>query len=149
MEKQSNFSFYKDEQNVVRILNHNQAPVRKNTHNSLQLAKEYLYDVAGEYHINKNLLKQLESKVSDTLANEGESYKMQGVKKMFDTTVVDYAQTYFGLPVWRSGLTVVIQDEPLQVVSSSNSSQQGLKVNKHKTSISENSLAANDYALTR
>lgn len=147
MEKLKNFSFYKDENNVVRILNHNQAPIRKQTKNSLQLAKEYIQGVADQYHINQNLLKHLDSKPGISLTEEGESYKMQGVKKMMDTTIVDYAQTYFGLPVWRSGLTVVIQDDPMQVVSSSNSSQQGIKVHKPKAVVAENGMATNTYPL--
>ena len=66
------------------------------------------------------------------MSDEGESFKLKGIKKMLDSTVVDYAQTYYGLPVWRSGLTVVMQDEPLQVLSSSNSSQMAMKVHKPK-----------------
>lgn len=149
MEKQMNFSFYKDENDVVRILNHNQAPIRKQTKNSLQLAKEYVQEVAETYHIDKSKLNQLDSKPQTQLTEELESFKMQGVKKMMDTTVVDYAQTYFGLPVWRSGLTVVMQDQPLQVVSSSNSSQQGLKVRKPKSGIAENNFAADAFSMAR
>jgi hypothetical protein len=67
MEKES-FSAYKDENNVVRILNHNQAPIRKTTENSLQLAKEYIREVADQYQINRDLLKQLDSHLSNSLA---------------------------------------------------------------------------------
>ena len=147
MEKTANFSYFRDDQNVVRILNHNQAPIRKKTENALQLAKEYIQEVAGEYHISKDLLKQLDVTIGSGITDESESFKMQGVKKLLDTTVIDYAQTYFGLPVWRSGLTVVMQDNPLQVVSSSNSSQQNIKVNKPKENIQNNGAAVDADAI--
>ncbi|HNP21105.1 MAG TPA: hypothetical protein PKM63_01285 [Panacibacter sp.] len=149
METQFNFSSYRDDQNVVRILNHNQAPVRKQTKNPLQLAKEYIQEAAGEYRINSDLLKELDKNVGITMSDEGESFKLKGIKKMLDSTVVDYAQTYYGLPVWRSGLTVVMQDEPLQVLSSSNSSQMAMKVHKPKIEVAGNGTGAYPYLLYR
>jgi hypothetical protein len=147
MNKQKVFSSFKDENDVVRILNHHHTPIHKETKDVLQLAKEYILEVADQYNISKEMLEHLDSRPESLITEEGESYKILTVKKMRDTTIVDYAQTYFGLPVWHSGLTVVIKNEPMQVVSSSNSSQIRIKVNRPKVNHTGNGISSSPYSL--
>ena len=58
-----------------------------------------------EYRINSDLLKELDKNIwASPCPTKVNPWKLKGIKKMLDSTVVDYALETYGLPVWRSDL---------------------------------------------
>jgi hypothetical protein len=54
---------------------------------------------------------------------QGAEYRVSAEKQLFDSTTVAFEQTYHNVPVWRAGITVVVQQNPNRVVSATNTSQ--------------------------
>lgn len=118
----------RDEHNKVRRLNHNQQPVILKAETPQQLAKSYLEEVAKVYEIPLEQLSKVSLKLDDKITNEGASFRFRIEKKIMDTVVVSYIQTYFGLEVWESAFNIIMQKNPLRVLSSSSTAHHDIKV---------------------
>lgn len=57
----------------------------------------------------------------EPVTTDGIELRYAGDKPQFDTTTVAFQQTWRGLPVWRSGVTVTLRTEPTQVSGVANS----------------------------
>jgi zinc metalloprotease ZmpB len=135
----------KDEKGNVHILEHFQQPfmaadaeaaaadstdvvapttVRADTPQSL--AEQYLREVAPLYGIDQNMLAGAAAPSStdeESAGTESADGKLELVeeKDIMGTTTIGYQQTYNGLPVWKAGVSVTIQSEPLRVTASQSS----------------------------
>lgn len=49
-------------------------------------------------------------------------------KDIMDTTTVSYQQTYQGLPVWKAGVSVTIQSDPMRVTASQSSVHKDINI---------------------
>ena len=83
-----------------------------------EIAEHYVREVAGVYGIPLEETETLSAPVTRTPAAEPTLLKESEQRAVLDTTVVNYQQTHFGLPVWNSNFTVVVAGDPPTVVSS-------------------------------
>lgn len=82
------------------------------------LAGQYMRDVAGIYGIDPSALKDLSRQLTNRMNTEGTMLQFAEQKSVMETTVVSYAQTHFGLPIWEAGVSVWMNGNPLRVTSS-------------------------------
>jgi hypothetical protein len=82
------------------------------------LAGAYVQDVAGLYDLDPTWLSTLQEAVGHAVKREGSQVRFRESKKLLNTTVVTYQQTYLGLPVWGAHLDVRTHDAPMRVTSS-------------------------------
>lgn len=102
-----------------RYHNHNQAPVRSDQATPLAAAQEYLAQVSQDYQLNAPAIASSSLKVDRQLTTgEEASLRLVREKQIMDTSVVSYAQTYMGIPVWDAGVTVTMLRDPIRVISS-------------------------------
>lgn len=144
----------KDERGNVQVLEHFQQPfVAGETSQSASLngsaapttphglADEYLKQVAPTYGIDQNMLSDAGS--SNALAAETPSpdgkLEMVAEKEVMGTTTVSYQQTYEGLPVWKAGVSVTIQSEPMRVTASQSSVHKDINVSATSASLAAES----------
>jgi len=129
--KQDNLNLVRDEKERVRAINHNQAPVTLAAATPKELAQAYLREVADVYDINTDQMGTLDLKLRGDLdLDETASFRLELEKQAADNTVVSYTQTYFSLPVRQAGIDVVMQNNPLRVLSSSASFYHDIQVER-------------------
>ena len=130
----------KDERGNVQVLEHFQQPfVAGETAGAMRvadsasglpntpqgLAQQYLRQVAPVYGLDQNML--ADTGGSNGLARESAAASPDGKLELADekdimgTTTVSYQQTYAGLPIWKAGVSVTIQSEPMRVTASQSS----------------------------
>lgn len=91
------------------------------------LAEQYLREVATVYGIDQNMLAQpgdFGAFAAESTAEAGSAegkLEIAEEKEIMGTTTVSYQQTYAGLPVWKAGVSVTLQSEPLRVTGSQSS----------------------------
>jgi hypothetical protein len=91
------------------------------------LAEEYLREVAPIYGLDQNMLSgtgsfnALSAMSTDEDGSAGAKLELADEKDIMGTTTVSYQQTYDGLPVWKAGVSVTIQTEPMRVTASQSS----------------------------
>ena len=118
--KQDNLNLVRDEQERVRAINHNQAPVTLDAATPRELGQAYLREVADIYQINTDQMGNLDAELQgDVDLEEQASFRWDQEKEAAGNTAVSYMQTYFNLPVRQAGLDVVMQNNPLRVLNSS------------------------------
>jgi hypothetical protein len=129
--KQDNLNLVRDEKERVRAINHNQAPVTLAAATPRELAQAYLREVADVYDINTDQMGTLDLELRGDLdLDETASFRLEQEKQAADNTVVSYTQTYFSLPVRQAGIDVVMQNNPLRVLSSSASFYHAIEVKR-------------------
>ncbi|HKG48408.1 MAG TPA: hypothetical protein VKB02_16845 [Pyrinomonadaceae bacterium] len=146
-----NVTLSKDERGNVQVLEHFEQPFvaggdasatesfngsgSPNTPNGL--ADQYLRQVASAYGIDQNMLAN--GFDANELAGETSSAdgKLEVVeeKEVMGTTTVSYQQTYEGLPVWKAGVSVTIQSEPMRVTASQSSVHHDINVSTGGTDL--------------
>lgn len=132
MNSQNELNVRKDEQNRVRLINHNQSPVSLEATTPQQLAQAYINHVASIYEIDETQLSNLSLHLEKDMINETSSFRFLEEKTMPGSAVVSFVQTYFGLPVRYAGIDVVMQTLPLRVLSSSTTFYHDIKVKRPK-----------------
>src|SRR5262245_58811679 len=154
-ELDDNTQISKDERGNVQVLDHSQQPFvagaasesmgfsgSASPSTPVGLADQYLKQVASAYGIDQNML-------SSTAGNNGfalESASSDGKLELFDekeimgTTTVSYQQTYEGLPVWKGGVSVTIQSDPLRVTASQSSVHKDINISASSASLAASSL---------
>lgn len=126
-----------DPKEKVRIISHLQAPYTAGdgligTPQSLGI--NYLSEVADIYELQTKELNNLGlaplKKLNPKLGNE---LRFLNEKKVHGTTTLEYAQTYFGLPIWQAGVAVTVHKTPMRVSSSVSSLHYDVKVAEPKS----------------
>src|SRR4030042_4812133 len=120
----------RDENKKVRILNHNQKPISLKAETPQQLARLYLEEAAKIYDIPSEQLLNLPLHLKNEITDEKSSFRFNSEKGIRNTAVVSYVQTYFGLKVWEAAFNIVIQANPLRVLSSSSTAYHNMEVKK-------------------
>lgn len=82
------------------------------------LADEYVREVASTYSFESGLTDALGTPIPGVVAQEGSRLHRTRQREVAGSVVVEYAQSYAGLPVWRAGFSVHIAQDPLRVTSS-------------------------------
>lgn len=113
----------RDEEGHVRVLQHRAEPftagaARLGAPSARELADEYVRQVADLYDITPDEIADLQRTALAEPAEEGPRLTFSEEKAALDMTVVSYAQTFLGLPVWQAALEVRLYGEPLRVASS-------------------------------
>lgn len=111
------------------------------------LATQYLRQVASAYGIDQNMLSDAGATdaFSDAPATPSPDGKLELVdeKDIMGTTTVSYQQTYAGLPIWRAGVSVTVQPEPMRVTASQSSVHKDINLASSSASLtSESSINA-------
>ena len=88
--------------------------------------------MAKVFKISEKTLKSIDQKVSfDDPIEQDVQYRLSKQKQFFDSTTIEFYQTYLNLPIWQAGLTVTVKhtpslkDSPYRIVHSVNTSQKG------------------------
>jgi len=121
-----------DENENVRDINHFQENWKSTEQNPLDAAINYLQNVAKIFKISEKTLKNIHQKVSfDDPLEQDIQYRLSKQKQFFDSTTIEFYQTYLNLPIWHAGVTVTIKhspslkDSPYRIIHSVNTSQKG------------------------
>ncbi len=131
MNIQDNLNLSRDENQRVRIINHNQEPVSiRGAETPERLAEAYFNEVAKIYDIDDLELKSVNLKPTRNLVDEKAAFRIDIERINMGSVIIAYSQTYFGLPVWEAAFNIVIQENPLQVLSSSSTAYHDIEVKK-------------------
>ncbi|MCG8598443.1 MAG: hypothetical protein MI785_29300 [Kiloniellales bacterium] len=116
-----------DSDGIVRGINHFESYKRSDQITARLAAIDYVQQVADVLDIPRSQLARAHQKV-DYLEprEEGAEYRLSEEKTFFDSTTTGLVQTYLNLPVWLSGITVTVKQNPSRIVSAANTSQRGL-----------------------
>lgn len=111
------------------------APTTSRVDTPQSLADQYLRAVAPLYGIDQNMLAGAAAQSLTDEATEGAGSadgKLELVeeKEIMGTHTVGYQQTYNGLPIWKAGVSVTIQSEPLRVTASQSSVHHDISVSQ-------------------
>jgi hypothetical protein len=89
--------------------------------------------VVKTFKISEKTLKSVGQKVSfDDPLQQDVQYKLSKQKQFFDSTTVEFSQTYLNLPIWHAGITVTVKHTPFlkdskyRILHSVNASQKGV-----------------------
>ncbi|HEU4756270.1 MAG TPA: hypothetical protein VFS72_06380 [Agromyces sp.] len=109
-----------DDEGRVRHVRHVDEHWRSSEERPRDAAIEYLRTRTGGLETADASLEHLDEPVSYTEPREeGSSLRLVEEKQQFDSSTVAFAQTYLGVPVWRTGVTVTVKTErPALVVES-------------------------------
>lgn len=102
-----------------------------------QLADAYLSEVAPIYQIETGLLAALSSSVpGEPIPVESQIHRSQ-VKDIAGSFVVDYTQSFAGLPVWRADFAVHIASNPMRVTSSTSTLHNAITLGNNPNEVAE------------
>jgi len=108
-----------DDEGRVRHVLHIDEPWRSSAATPREAAVEYLREQAGMLETGGVSLEGMDERAThDEPRVEGSAYRLVDEKRQFDSTTVAFAQTHLGVPVWRTGVTVTVKDDPTRVVES-------------------------------
>ena len=153
-ELDDNVKHSKDERGNVQVLEHLEQPfVAGETSESASfnefgfpstphaLANQYLQQVASVYGIDQNMLSNggEHSELSAESVSSDGKLEMVDEKEIMGTTTVSYQQTYEGLPVWKAGVSVTVQSEPLRVTASQSSVHKDIDIATTSASLAADS----------
>lgn len=102
-------------------MNHSAEPVLLTGNSAREVADAYLQQQTDQLMMQPASLTNLSRTVAKAPEEETAGFRFTTEKSQFDITTVGYQQTYFGLPVWNSGVAVQVKDGPYRVISSQNS----------------------------
>jgi zinc metalloprotease ZmpB len=150
-----NVQISKDERGNVQVLDHLQQPFvapsvspqslsfdgSASPSNPAGLADQYLRQVASAYGIDQNMLSNAVSSNGFSAAAASSDGKLELVdeKEIMGTTTVSYQQTYEGLPVWKAGVSVTVQSDPLRVTASQSSVHKDINIASTSASLAASS----------
>jgi hypothetical protein len=94
----------------------------------LEAAADYLREAADLLRIDRRQLDHLHVNAQSVEPTElGADYRVEDVKTLFDATTVSFTQTYFGVPVFRRGVSVKLKHGPNRIVGMTNNSESRLE----------------------
>jgi hypothetical protein len=90
------------------------------------LAEQYLRDIATLYELPTSATANFAAAIAPAPTTDPVQLRFKEEKSLANNTMIAYAQTVFGLPVWDAGVAVRLNSTPLQVTSSHNAMHYGL-----------------------
>ena len=85
------------------------------------------------FKVPEKTLKNIDEKVSfDHPLEQDVQYRLSKQKQFFDSTTVEFSQTYLNLPIWHAGITVTVKHTPslkdskYRIIHAVNNSQKGV-----------------------
>jgi hypothetical protein len=115
-----------DDERVRQILHTEQGRL-SNAARPLPAAIAYLRQMAPIFAIPEGQLARLRRRVSFGAPRARPiEYRLAEEKRFFDSVTYGFYQTFLNVPVWQAGLAVTLGQNPLRVVSATDSSQQGV-----------------------
>lgn len=127
-----NVQIERDAQGIVRHLVHLHEPYTLPAGlaapSPQALAGQYVRDVAGLYGVEQDALKDLSRQLTGRPTEEGTLLQFAEQKSVMESTVVAYAQTHMGLPIWEAGLSVTMHANPLRATSSLSTYHHAIKM---------------------
>lgn len=129
----------RDESGRVRHIRHPQQPYTASEAESflhetpatpIMLANAYLREAADVFGLESDTLEAISLTAEDEPVDAGVQVRQSESKTTQNTTTVAYEQAVFGLPVWRSGITVRVQNDPMRVTSSDNTLDYDIDVDR-------------------
>ena len=112
-DKLSNTSIIRDAQSIVRGLLHTQQPYEIGGATVLEAAVNYLRAQGKLLGTDESQLKNLNARPPDEPTDEGVAYRLLSTKRQSDGITVTLQQTYWGLPVWESGISIDLKQRPV------------------------------------
>lgn len=150
-ELNDNVKISKDERGNVQLLDHFQEPFVASEMSAAAsfngsaapitphgLADQYLQRAASTYGIDQSMLTNPGDGNAFSAAATSPDGKLEMVdeKDIMGTTTVSYQQVYDGLPVWKAGVSVTIQSEPLRVTASQSSVHKDINLSSTSSNLS-------------
>ncbi len=127
----------KDAENKTRLIGHVQDPYKPEglpPSTNLILAESYLNAVSAIYEIEGKELSDLHlAPIKSPDRKLQSQLRLTLEKEIMGTSVVEFSQTYFGLPVWEAGVAISIHESPRRVSSSVNTMHYDIDVELPKT----------------
>ena len=120
-----------DAQGVLRHIRHVQEPFAAAgvARAPQAISQHYIREVAHLYNFPQSMLQNLhESPSEKIIAGEDSRLRLTKEKRAINTRTLSYAQTYLGIPVWRRGVTVIMEDAEQRVTSSTNTVDYDVRV---------------------
>lgn len=116
-----------DDDERVRQILHTEQRWHSDSASPLAATIAYLYQVASVFAIPEGQLSSLAQSVSfDEPRDQPMELRLAEEKRFFDSVTYGFYQTLLNVPVWQAGLSVTLDQNPLRVVVSTNTSQQGV-----------------------
>ena len=84
-----------------------------------EVAKEFLRAHADVLQVPQDAMRSLDVAPGIAPVGEVESLRFEAEKRMMDSTVVSYAQTMFGLPIYQAGVSVMLNQPDNSVKAAS------------------------------
>jgi hypothetical protein len=124
-----------DDDGVVRHIRHVQEPFRASEAALVAPTRRlvgdaYTREVAPIFRIDPGLLATLAETVSPEVREEDSRLRYCGEKTTLGSTVIEYQQTHWGIPVWLAGFNVALNEHSLDVTSATSSVHHEVKVDK-------------------
>ena len=117
-----------DEGGHVTHIRHSQQLKPTAANIAVVAAGDYLREMSQILQLDAGQLDHLHVRVRDlSPVDQGAEYQLQDEKPLFDGTTVSFAQTFFGVPVFRRGIAVRIKQGPNRVVGVTNNSEPDLE----------------------
>jgi hypothetical protein len=163
-----NVKFSKDERGNVLVLEHLEQPFIAGETSSARglaeefpapntpqaLAEQYLRQVSDVFGLDQNMLASnggfasLSGNGGGAAASPDGKLELVEEKEIMGTTTVSYQQTYAGLPIWKAGVSVTIQPEPLRVTASQSSVHHDINLSSDANFESSASVSAEELKKT-
>ncbi|HKR04079.1 MAG TPA: hypothetical protein VJY62_05525 [Bacteroidia bacterium] len=109
-----------DKEGKIRTINQKAEPytldVKVKEKTVPNIAKEYLTDILQIFDLNEDVLTNLNLPPEINLDKDYFELRKEDEKKSQNLSIVFYAQTYFGIPIWRTGISLKIRTSPLEAI---------------------------------
>jgi len=102
-----------------------------------KLADQYLAEVARIYEIDAGSLEDLSAAMPNVPTRKDAQIHLCGEKNIAGSIVVNYSQSYRGLPVWRADFSVHIASNPMRVTSSSSTLHDSINLGNDPEKVAE------------
>ncbi len=119
-ENTPNVKLRKDKEGRVRNIHHIQEPFllpkSRKISSPQVLASTYLKEIIPYLEIEPVSLENVDVSPLETFNIDlGNELRLVNEKRIMANTTLEYVQTLFGIPLWCSGLTVLVQHDPLRI----------------------------------
>ena len=91
-------------------------------------ADDFLMKQGHLLDLPQSSLRSLRRRIASAPEAEASALRADGDKRVMDTHVIGYIQTFFGLPVIGAGVSVTVRDTPRSVLAASSTVVHGLQV---------------------
>ena len=111
----------------VRQILHAEKPWLSDSADPLLATTAYLQRIAPVLGIPPEHLLRLRERVSfSEPMDQGIEYRLAEEKRFFDSVTLGFYQTILNLPIWQAGLSVTLDQGPIRILISTNTSEYGV-----------------------